>query len=284
MNISAELESIRSKYGPWTAHNIKLAKDIYTISAEHQSRAHKRAELYAGLKRTLSNRTLRGCKVLDLGCLEGGISIHLAQEGAHCTGIDVRSNHLIKARFASESLDLQRRCTWLEANVTTEKIWGQLQKFDLIICSGLLYHLDAMDILPLLQNIRKACKKDALVIIDSNIAPQPLKSFAQKAEPTLWGCEWSEHDPNSSASERMAAGWSSLHNNTAFWLTERSLVNALVSAGFGTVVKPLFPYHEWGHQTRDVWVAYPCKPDPCNIPFRQDPDPRPWAHPSLNNT
>lgn len=284
MNISGELESIRSMYGPWSAHNIKLSKDIYTISPDHQSRALKRAELYAGLKRTLSKRSLNGCKVLDLGCLEGGISIHLAQEGANCTGIDVRSNHLIKARFAAKCLGLQRKCTWLEANVTTENLWEQLQKFDLIICSGLLYHLDAMDILPLLRNMREACKKDALVIIDSNIAPHPIKNFTKKDEPTLWGCEWSEHDPNTSTAERMASGWSSMHNNKAFWLTERSLVNALVTAGFGTVIKPLFPYHEWGHQTRDVWVAYPCEPDPCNIPLRQDPDPRPWAHPSLNNT
>ena len=284
MNISTELELIKLEHGAWSAHNIKLSKNIFTISAEHESRSLKRAELYAGLKRTLSKRSLRGCNVLDLGCLEGGISIHLAQEGARCTGIDVRSKHLIKAKFAAKCLGLQRRCTWLEANVTSQNLWEQLKKFDLIICSGLLYHLDAIDILPLLRNMRKACKKDTLVIIDSNIAPQPLKYFAQTGEPTLWGCEWSEHEPNSSASERMAAGWSSMHNNSAFWLTERSLVNALVSAGLGTVIKPLYPYHEWGHQSRDVWVAYPCNPDPCNIPLRPDPDPRPWSHPALSNT
>ena len=79
----------------------------------------------------------------------------------------------------------------------------------------------------------------------------------------------------------MAKDWSSLNNNEAFWLTERSLTNALILSGFGSVLKPLYPYHEWGHKTRDIWAAMPGESDPKGLPLRKEPDQRPEAHPAL---
>jgi SAM-dependent methyltransferase len=282
MPLAARLEALRSQHGAWSAHNIELAPGLFTIQAAPPDRAQQRAQLYAGLCRTLLRRPLRGLRVLDLGCLEGGISIALARQGARCLGIDVRTSHLAKAAFAAQALGLQRRCRWLEGDVTDPSLWQRLGRFDLVICSGLLYHLDAADLLPLLKRLHGVCRRRrALAIVDTNIAPAPSHCVELPGQPPLWGCHWQEHEPSTSEPERLAAGWSSLHNNQAFWLTERSLVNALVSAGFGSVVKPLYPYHEWGHQTRDVWLALPAPADPAGLPLRSDPDPRPWAHPGL---
>jgi len=165
--------------------------------------------------------------------------------------------------------------------VTDSSLWHRLGQFDLVICSGLLYHLDAADLLPLLRHLHKSCRRDGMAVIDTNIAPEPRVCIELPDQPALWGCHWHEHDPQADDQERLAAGWSSYQNNQAFWLTERSLTNALVTAGFGTVLKPLYPYHEWGHQTRDVWLALPGPANPAGLPLRPDPDPRPWAHPGL---
>ena len=150
MNISAELELIKLALCAGSANNIKIAKNTYIISAEYESCSLKMAELYIGSKRTLSRRSLRGCNLLNLGCLERGIRMHLA-------------------------------------------IMSRVE------------------------------------ILYSYIFLQRIKHFAQI-------------------------------NGSIPWQSE------------------------WGHQCRDEWVAYPCNPDPCNIPLRPDPDPRPWAHPALSNT
>ena len=178
-------------------------------------------------------------------------------------------------------LRLNHRCRWIQGDVTDSGLWDRLGYFDLVICSGLLYHLDAGDLIPLLQHINTSCKKRGMSLIDTNIAPAPLTSVELPGQPRLWGCHWEEHQPGTNEEERLAAGWSSYLNNQAFWLTERSLTNAIVSAGFGTVLKPLYPYHEWGHQTRDVWIALPGQTNPAGLALREDPDPRPWKHPGL---
>ena len=281
MSFADQLADIRTEHGPWTAHNLELQPGLFTIAPGPPDRAEQRAALYTNLFRTFQNRPFRNPRVLDLGCLEGGISLFLARQGARCVGVDIRPSHLAKAAFSARALRLQRRCRWVEADVTDPGLWQSLGRFDLVICSGLLYHLDAGDLLPLLSNLRSACRDHGMALIDTNIAPAPQACVELPGQPPLWGCHWQEHAPEADQQQRLAAGWSSYRNNQAFWLTERSLTNALVSAGFGTVLKPLYPYHEWGHQTRDVWIALPGPVNPSGLPLRADPDPRPWAHPGL---
>jgi len=281
MKLVSQLAEIRSRFGNWTAHNIELAPGLFTIAEAPPDRAQQRAALYCGLATTLLKRPLRGLRVLDLGCLEGGISIALARHAAECTGVDIRRNHLAKAIFASKAMKLDKRCHWIEGDVTDSRLWKRLGQFDLLICSGLLYHLDADSIIPVLHHMHKACRTHGMVIIDTNIAPAPKACFELPDNKQLWGVYWQEHSPEADSRERLAACWSSYQNNQAFWLTERSLTNALVISGFGTVIKPLYPYHEWGHQTRDVWVALPNAANPLGLPLRTEPDTRPWAHPGL---
>ena len=86
-------------------------------------------------------------KVLDLGCLEGGISIKLAQAGMTVVGTDVREGHIRKCEYISNKLKLNDNLTWLIGDVTDDSFWNSLGLFDVIICSGLLYHIADKDIL-----------------------------------------------------------------------------------------------------------------------------------------
>ena len=127
----------------------------------------------------------------------------------------------------------------------------------MIICSGLLYHMDASSIIPLLKNMRKNLNEEGISIIDTNIVKEASLSYQVDNDLTLYGSEWTEHTGNFDPKEKSKQGWSSWKNSKAFWLTERSLVNSLVKSGYEGVFKPLYPYHEWGHQTRDIWIALP---------------------------
>ena len=280
MNRLEEIEMIRDKYGEWTAHNIEIEPGLFTMGNNIKDRASRRSETYSKLIRRFKSKKLRGLRILDLGCLEGGISIPLAQEGCRCVGVDVRERHLIKAHFAARSLGISRKCKWEVGDVTNKELWDNLGKFDVIICSGLLYHIEANDIIPLLKNIHRACKAKGMIIVDTNISSKPVSSFTYDGK-TFWGCTWIEHNQSTNKNQRMAASWSSYKNNEAFWMTERSLTNALLVSGFDTVFKALSPFHEWNHQSRDIWLAYPGNGGSSVNDFKRDPDIRPINHPGI---
>ena len=281
MQLTEKFKQIKDLYGEWSAHNIKLDSNISTMDDGIGERYIERANIYKVFIQSELNKKLSRLKVLDLGCLEGGISIELAKEGACCTGIDVRDSHLVKARFASDVLGLKKRCKWINADVTSSNAWQKTTRYDVIILSGLLYHLDIKDILPFLKRLRSNCSKKSMMIVDTNITSKYLNSYMLNENLTVWGRNWKEHKTDDTYEDRLSRGWSSMSNNTAFWLTERSLVNMLVSADFGFVYKPLYPYHEWGHKNRDIWIAKPGSASKMDYPLRSDPDIRATEHPGF---
>jgi len=278
MRFEEELKQIRETHGEWSAHNISLKDNISTMKIGDGERYKLRANVYIKSIRMGLKKRFSKLSILDLGCLEGGISIELARLGACCTGVDIRESHLVKADFASQVNKLNRKCSWICEDVTSANLWESKKKYDVIILSGLLYHLDAKDILPLLKNIRSALKHESMLIVDTNITSEYLDSYKIDKDLTVWGRTWHEHKANDTIDERVSRAWSSLSNDTAFWLTERSLVNVLVSAGFGYVYKSLYPYHEWAHKNRDIWLAMPLNGNEKEMALRSDPDQRPEEH------
>ena len=209
-------------HGPWSAHNIEISPGLFTIEPAAQDQANKRAQLYSVLIKTFLRREIDGLRILDLGCLEGGISIELAKNGANCVGVDVRAYHLAKADFAARAIGVHERCKWVEGDLTLNCAWGSLGKFDVIICSGLLYHIDGPDLLPLLCNMVKFSNNSGLTIIDTNITTKTDQTFKVTDQLTIHGTHWKEHNSSDNDRIRLNAGWSSYKNNRAFWLTERS--------------------------------------------------------------
>ena len=96
----------------------------------------------------------------------------------------------------------------------------------------------------------------------------------------MFGRTWKEHE----SILQLQTEWQPygyLHNDSAFWLTERSLTNALLHAGFGHINKSLFPFHEWEHKCRDIWFAHHSRRKSQKIHFRVEPDERPVMHPGF---
>ena len=82
MEIAKKLDLIRDEYGEWTAHNIEIEKGLFTMGKNYVDRASLRSKTYGELIKRFLSVNMRSLKVLDLGCLEGGISIPLAAQVA----------------------------------------------------------------------------------------------------------------------------------------------------------------------------------------------------------
>ena len=136
MDILKRLNELRRQHGDWTAHNVEIKTGIFTMGEAFEDRASKRSKTYQALIKRFKSERLRGLKVLDLGCLEGGISIPLAKVGCKCTGVDVRERHLIKATFAAEMLGISQKCKWCKGDVTKKDFWKTIGHYDVIIAPG----------------------------------------------------------------------------------------------------------------------------------------------------
>jgi SAM-dependent methyltransferase len=251
--ILKEKERIEQTYGKWTAHNIQLLDDIYTITlTPSYDGAHHRAKWFGLVSEVLLRKSLRNMRILDLGCLEGGITLMLGAAGGSVIGLEIREANLAKATFARDVLGLSN-VQFIQADMLKLEDYS-LGTFDLIICAGTLYHIDAPDLLPFLQSLRRSCS--GIVMFDTHLAVERREEFVL-GNHAYYGRSFVEtHHYTDDLEEKKKDLWGSLHNNYSFWPTERSLINFLIDAGFKFVTKPVVPVIEWPWQDRGFWVAY----------------------------
>ena len=242
----AVVDAVVRDHGEWTAMAIKLGNGTYT---REPAVDHRLLRLLQVASDTVG-KSLSQCRVLDLACLEGHYALEFAKHGAEVIGIEGRQDSVEKCNFAKEALGLDR-AKFVQGDVRNLSVqeYGQ---FDIVICSGLLYHLPAGDAWTLLKSIYAACK--GVMLLDTFI------SLSGRTELDLDGMHvhghvYGEHDPNASAEEKAKLMWASLDNNTSFWFTEPSLVNLIARVGFSSVVDVLTPVMPGNLRDRKTYVA-----------------------------
>jgi len=233
--IESRKRRIVERFGPWSAHNIFLEGDVYTINKGIAGDEVKLRRILQNVS-DLSRRPLDSLRVLDLACLEGLYAVEFARHGAKVVGIEGREANLAKARFAKEVLALEN-LEFVQDDVRnlSKAKYGQ---FDVVLCLGILYHLDAPDVLAFLEQMADVCRDFAL--IDTHVSLVPEKSFLHRGR-KYWGRAYQEHAAGSPPQERTGRLWASLDNPESFWLTRPSLYNALSHAGFTTVYECHMP-------------------------------------------
>src|SRR5262249_18360193 len=131
-------QEIIERFGPWTTHSIHLGGGLYTIgNGWVDSRLRQIVQTVADV----TDRPLHNLRVLDLACLEGLFGIEFALHGAQVLAIEGREANLAKARFAKDTLDLSR--LELVSGDVRQLDRGEHGTFDVVLCLGILYHLDA---------------------------------------------------------------------------------------------------------------------------------------------
>ena len=83
---------------------------------------------------------------LRFSLFRGHYAIEFAMQGATVVGIEGRESNVQKAIFAKDILNLENLTFYQDdvRNLSAEK-YGQ---FDIVLCSGILYHLDSSDVFP----------------------------------------------------------------------------------------------------------------------------------------
>jgi len=240
------LQQIIKEHGPWTAMAIKLPDGTYTRTPDVDHRLRRILQVASDL----AGKPLSQCRVLDLACLEGHYGLEFALHGAEVVGIEGREASLAKCNFVKHEHGLNRIQFFQDdvRNLSAEK-YGT---FDIIICSGILYHLPARDAWRLLRSIYDTCS--GLAIIDTFIALSSQVTV-DIDNSTFHGHIYREHDEADSADEKQKKLWASLDNNASFWFTEPSLMNMLAKAGFSSSFDVLTPTMPGNLRDRKTYVA-----------------------------
>jgi 2-polyprenyl-3-methyl-5-hydroxy-6-metoxy-1,4-benzoquinol methylase len=224
--IERAMASVVDAYGPWTAHGIELREGLFT-RAEDLYIPPLLASLIEIL-RPLFTKPIAQMRILDLGCLEGGFAIELGRRGATVVGIEAREANIAKALFARDALGMEN-VTFAQDDV--RNLCGEKYgSFDLVLCWGLLYHLDPQSVFPFLEQIGLVC--DGMTVVDTHI------SLTSEFEVQHKGKSYSGslyHETGSNEKERLSDPWGSIGNDTSFWFTREALCEYLGTVGFPTI-------------------------------------------------
>jgi len=233
--IQQGIDELKREYGDWN-FDIPLPFGIWTKG--NLGIPHTRLKRIVQVVNDLSLKPISECRVLDLGCSDGMFSIEFALHGADTIGVDIRDANLKKAIFCKEVLDL-RNLEFRKDDIreVTVESYG---KFDVIICSGVFYHLPAIDAIKLVKTIYGMVNR--LVVLDVRVALEPVKRFLHDND-EYWGTIFREHPENATAEEKDKRLFYSPDNTTSFWFTRPSLINILSRVGFSSIYECFTPAH-----------------------------------------
>lgn len=256
-DIKRARQQVVERFGEWTAHNIHLTDNIYTTDQNHPGYEERLIGHGVHLQRIvqivadITNQPLRSLRVLDLACLEGLYGIEFARHGAEVVGIEGREANIEKARFVKDALSLNNISLVQDdvRNLSAEK-YGH---FDIVLCLGILYHLDAPDVFHFVEKISDICRRVAF--IDTHVAVSADTSYSYKGH-EYHGWSFTEHPTEASPEAKLKSTWASLDNVKSFWLTVPSLFNLLSNSNFTSAYEchnPAVPW--WPQSHKHTFVA-----------------------------
>jgi SAM-dependent methyltransferase len=236
--MATDIEELRRRHagivrlhGEWTSHTIHLGGGFYTLDEPSRIASNaRRLRRFLQLAADLAEKPLAQLRVLDLACLEGMFGIEFALHGAEVVAVEIRDDHIVKARFAAEALGLSRYEVRQDdvRNLSPD----QYGNFDVVLCIGILYHLDSPDVFDVIKRMSSVCTR--LLILDTHISNLRGRRLAVDGQ-TYRGRKIFEHLPWTTAAQRARKPWASIDNPSSVWLSSASLESALQDAGFTSV-------------------------------------------------
>ncbi len=190
----------------------QLANHYDTLASRRDEFRRKNKYYYAQLEKQYRYFVPEGKKVLEIGCAAGDLLAAL--KPSYGMGVDISSKMIAAA---------QSKYPTLNFTVGTIQDIAIEEKFDYIICSGLLGELE--DIQAFLQSLRRLCTPDTRIIIEYySYLWQALLKVAERL-----GRKMPQEEQN--------------------WLTFSDICNFLNLAGFESVKSErstLLPFNIWG--------------------------------------
>jgi SAM-dependent methyltransferase len=279
-HIERDRNRIIEKFGPWSAHNIHLGAGVYTIDDRIVGDEIKLRRILQSVA-DVAQKPLAGLRILDLACLEGLYAVEFARHGAQVVAIEVREASIEKARFAKETLALEN-LTFAQDDVRNLSA-QRYGVFDVVLCLGILYHLDVPDIFSFLERVSEVCRGFAIIDTHTGTSEQSHTYNGR----TYWGSAYGEHALDASPEHKAKQLWASIDNPRSFWFTRASLLNVLTHTGFTSVYECETPPEPQKSGDRLTLVAIKgahqqllSAPLLANEPIEDVPE----NHPALTNT
>ncbi len=283
-----ELDNIKSKElnqlknTLFTAHNIELDETNTTFNLNQEDKEKHRIvkditgidyttvpvmskmPSYLAIKKILEHSGLvekrQELSLIDLGCLEGGFSVEFAKYGfKKVVGIEGRKSNFEKCVALSDYFSLSN----LEfRNDDVKNISNYIEKYDVALCLGLLYHLDSP--FEFLEKLYNLISEKGVLFLETHYAPKNKYEHERFFLPNVYpdkniytmnynnteynGCWWFEH--SSGTPEDKKHPWSAVSNSKSFVPTLQSLMEAVYNVGFKHIYEIKHPVM---HKIQENW-------------------------------
>ncbi|MDA2935690.1 class I SAM-dependent methyltransferase [Patescibacteria group bacterium AH-259-L05] len=138
-------------------------------------------------RKFVNNWIIQNCpnkRALDYCCGNGAMTIFLAKKGAQATGIDISDISIQNCNKLAIKQGVEKNTSFLVMDA--EKLNFEDNYFDIIVCCGVLHHLDVKKVYPELARVLKPQGK---VICNEPLVYNPIFQLYRKMTPHL-RTEW----------------------------------------------------------------------------------------------
>lgn len=230
--LEERINDFEAKHGRWTAHNYELFPGRMSMPQESQPLT----TLFCDLLVRELERPLDGLRIVDFACLEGGHTFQFADLGAIATGIEGRSQNLVKAQFANE---LKKTSVEFVLDDVRNFSVDKYGMFDVIFCRGIFYHLNAPDLFHFIQRMQEAC--GGIILLDTHFSTDTSETLRpelnQQVTYLYRGVEYRgrifpEHEEDATEEALQSRLWTALANKVSVWLDHDDIPRLMSQVGF----------------------------------------------------
>ena len=247
----------------FTSHNIRLDNGSFTKpDMRYSIDTHGWIVSARRLLDTVFPGDKNHYRLADLGCLEGGLAVEFARMGFQVLGVEVREANIAACNYVKANTNLPN----LEFIKDDARNIAKYGVFDVVICCGLLYHLDKPK--EFLNTLSAVTTK--LLILQTHFStdtktknkehrwfgiarkllakvkrhnPAPAARFREfnlselTENETLRGRWYTEFADDEAFSKRDSSKWASWDNRRSFWIQREYLLQAIYDVGFDVVLE-----------------------------------------------
>jgi len=177
MRAQRSLQSVRASYSPVsTTRKCHIVREVFEQAGRYLEKRRYDIRIRAETVKAMADG-LEFSRILDIGCGDGSISLPLLRLGRHLTLLDFSSSMTAIARsnvpqHLAASIDVRNE------DFTTAEFAEH--SFDLIICIGVMAHVDSPD--RLLHKIYQLLKPNGAVILEFTDAYHPVSWIRRSAK------------------------------------------------------------------------------------------------------
>lgn len=190
-------------------HNFERDRDDHAVmEAQKTTGVHANKKFYSIVGSSTAyvdswlRRQVPGKVFLDYACGDGKYTMLAARYGAALSiGLDISDVSIRNARRVSEQHGLGRVCSFIQGDCEATEL--PEQSVDVVLCSGMLHHLD----LPKAYNeLRRILRPGGRILAVEALAHNPLIKWYREATPHL-RTEWEKNHILRWSDIRLAERW-----------------------------------------------------------------------------